>query len=253
MEIFVECGIPYMPSACPDDLDEEWWQLSYIPMENLDTIRAGELDGASGVSADLAWRLSTGSFDTLISVGDSGIQWEDTALTNKVYVNVGEVPYPQYFDDAGDLVTGDGWDIDGNGLVNVQDWAEDPRVLIDAGVDVADHMLDPSDLIYTFSDGIDDDMNGYIDDISGWDELFDFKQLLDDLFNISPCRIHGNRAFTKHNCISMICRPYFDSDPPHCNDRDYTLTARGISPRNIVGPVTLQSSHEHIICSYSLA
>ena len=169
MEPFVDCGIPYLPSACPDDLDEEWWQISYIPIENIDTVRAGEVGGASGVSADLAWRLSAGSFSTLISVGDSGIQWEDTALTNKVYVNVGEVPYPQYFDDDGNLVTGDDWDIDGNGLVNVQDWADDPRVLIDAGVDVADHMLDPSDLIYTFSDGNDDDMNGYIDDISGWD------------------------------------------------------------------------------------
>ena len=30
-------------------------------------------------------------------------------------------------------------------------------------------MLDPSDLIAVFSDGIDDDGNGYIDDISGWD------------------------------------------------------------------------------------
>ena len=25
------------------------------------------------------------------------------------------------------------------------------------------------DLIYTFSDGVDDDGNGYVDDISGWD------------------------------------------------------------------------------------
>ncbi len=169
MATFPECGIPYLPSVCPNDLQEEWWQISYIPHENLETVMASEVDGASGVSADLAWRLSTGSFSTLISVGDSGIQWEDTALTNKIYVNVGEVPYPQYYDSAGELVLGDSWDTDGNGLVNVQDWADDPRVHIDAGVDVADHMLDASDLIYTFSDGVDDDMNGYVDDISGWD------------------------------------------------------------------------------------
>jgi len=169
MPIFPDCGIPYLESACPDDLDEEWWQISYIPEENLDTVMESEIDGASGVSADLAWRLSTGSFNTLISVGDSGIQWEDTSLTNKIYVNVGEVPFPQYYDVDGELVVGDSWDVDGNGLVNVQDWVDDPRVSIDAGVDVADHMLDPSDLIYTFSDGVDDDMNGYVDDISGWD------------------------------------------------------------------------------------
>ena len=30
-------------------------------------------------------------------------------------------------------------------------------------------MIDPQDLILAFSDGVDDDANGYVDDICGWD------------------------------------------------------------------------------------
>ena len=30
-------------------------------------------------------------------------------------------------------------------------------------------LLDASDLIYSFSDGVDDDGNGFADDIAGWD------------------------------------------------------------------------------------
>ena len=58
--------------------------------------------------------------------------------------------------------------MNGDGLFNIQDYAEDPRVFINAGVERGDDVLDPSDLIY-FSDGVDDDGNGYVDDISGWD------------------------------------------------------------------------------------
>ena len=59
-------------------------------------------------------------------------------------------------------------DANADGLFNIQDYAEDPRI---------DRQWSRSwrryvGLIgfdYTFSDGVDDDGNGYIDDISGWD------------------------------------------------------------------------------------
>ena len=59
------------------------------------------------------------------------------------------------------------------GLTNVQDWAHDDRIDITAGREAADGVLDPSDLIYTSFgpdwDEVDNDANGYTDDISGWD------------------------------------------------------------------------------------
>ena len=67
--------------------------------------------------------------------------------------------------------------------MTVDDYAQDPRVKITAGQDVADGMLEPSDLIYTFSDGKDADGNGYIDDIAGWDFLWNDNDPFDDAEN----------------------------------------------------------------------
>ncbi len=160
-----DCGEPYQPELCPDDLDERWWMISYIPEHATESIREAERDLGSGISVDRAWRTSTGRWDAIVAVGDSGLYWDESDMVNKIHVNTGELPMPQ--DSKGD--TRGTYDLDGNGLVNVADWAEDPRVDITAGREHADHLLDPSDLIYTFSDGLDDDANGYTDDIAGWD------------------------------------------------------------------------------------
>lgn len=166
---FPNCGEVDRPDLCPADLDEEWWLLSYVPEHSRESVRPDELEMGSGVSADRAWRTTTGRFDVVVAVGDSGIQWQNEHLVNKVRLNVDELPEPICFDG---LVATD-FDCDDNGLTNIQDYADDPRVGITTGRDIADHMLDPSDLIYTewgaAWDGVDNDGNGYIDDIAGWD------------------------------------------------------------------------------------
>ena len=169
LPVFPECGVPYEPDLCPDDLDEDWALISYIPEHATHSVREAEIALGSGCSADLAWRTSTGRFDVTIAIGDSGIEWNNTNLVNKIRLATGELPFPQYVNESDEVLEAEDHDLDGNGLVNISDYAEDPRVDITAGVDVADHILDPSDLIYTFSDGIDDDANGYVDDIAGWD------------------------------------------------------------------------------------
>ena len=75
-------------------------------------------------------------------------------------------------------------------MFNVEDYANDPRVSVSAGDDTsdtggtnADTFLDPSDLIATFSNGTDDDANGYVDDIAGWD-FFDDDN---DPYDASSC------------------------------------------------------------------
>jgi hypothetical protein len=166
MPTFPECGEPDRDDLCPSD-GGDWYLSSYIPAESRDTIRPGET--ASGASADLAWRTTTGRFDVKLAVCDSGFEWSNTNYVNKIALNVGELPLPHYADgtEAPD------YDLDGNGLVNIQDWAEDPFVDITAGRDDADWLLDPSDLIYSFSNGVDDDGNGFVDDIAGWDFFAD--------------------------------------------------------------------------------
>lgn len=162
---FPSCGQEDRPDLCPSDLDEEWSLISYIPSNARSSVREAELRIGSGVWADRAWRTTTGRFDVLLAVADTGVSWQRTDVVNKFYLNTGELPLPQR---ASGREASD-YDLDGNGLVNVQDYAEDPRVDWSAGRSAADGMLDPSDLIYTFSDGVDDDGNGYVDDISGWD------------------------------------------------------------------------------------
>lgn len=151
-------------SACIQELTTDWRLYSWVPEGSEETLRPIEVELGSGIGADVAWATHTGRFDQTIAVLDSGILWDHSDLRNKVYLNTAELPAPQ--DADGNTLD---YDADGNGLVNIQDYANDPRVSITAGNDRADAVLDPSDLILTFSDGVDDDGNGYADDIAGWD------------------------------------------------------------------------------------
>ncbi len=169
MPAFPGCGEPDREDLCPQDLDETWWLISYVPPAARDGVREAELEVGSGCHADSAWQTTPGRWDALIAVLDSGIEWDEDDLSYKVRINSGELPLPQLADGS----QAESYDLDGNGLVNLADWSEDPRVEWTAGGDTADHMLDPSDLIHTAWgedwDGQDNDGNGYTDDIAGWD------------------------------------------------------------------------------------
>ncbi|MEL6344017.1 MAG: S8 family serine peptidase, partial [Myxococcota bacterium] len=168
--VYPSCGEVDATEDCPLELEQRWSFISYVPTNARDSIRAAELELGSGNRIDRAWRTTTGRWDVIVAVGDSGVRWAEPDLVNKIFINVGELPLPE---------GSDTYDADGNGLVNVQDWANDSRVAIDAGDDEADAFLDASDLIYTFSDGVDDDDNGYVDDVAGWD----FYKRDNDAFN----------------------------------------------------------------------
>jgi len=114
-----------------------------------------ELFGVAGMSIDLAWQITTGRPDVSIAVLDSGIIYSsDTA--RKARLNAGELPLPE-----GSAV----YDANGDGVFNVTDYAADSAV---SDID-GNGVLDPRDLILIFSDSVDDDANGYPDDICGWD------------------------------------------------------------------------------------
>ena len=141
-----------------------------------------------GVSADRAWKYSTGAPSVQIAILDTGIRWSNSGLRRKVALSRGELPLPQ--DASGPCAQ---YDCNSDGAFNVTDYEDDPRVSAADGRDDepgADAFLDPSDLIVTFSDGGDDDGNGYADDIAGWD-FFDDDNNPYDASSYSSASNHG--------------------------------------------------------------
>ncbi|MDP8255222.1 MAG: S8 family serine peptidase [Candidatus Alcyoniella australis] len=113
----------------------------------------------TGISVTEAWKFSIGRPDVLIAVVDDGLEkYDHLELADNLFINSGELPEPQ----LGDGTPCGADDCNGDGKFNAQDYADDPR--IEPGLSV-----DPGDLIDAFSDGVDDDQNGMVDDISGWD------------------------------------------------------------------------------------
>jgi hypothetical protein len=108
--------------------------------------------GAAGMSVDRAWRdFTAGRPDVVIAYIEAGINWhlpQTRDIADQVFLNRGELPAPTTPVDDGRL--------------NARDYG-DTR---DAN---ANGYVDAEDLIVRFSDGRDDDRNGYRDDISGWD------------------------------------------------------------------------------------
>ncbi len=184
--------------------------LSLLQMLGGDLYRR-ELQGVMGASVDRAWSVTTGRPDVTIAVLDSGIRWHDAAemadLAGKIYLNGGEIPPPQ---GAGN------WDANGDGVFNVEDYAGDPRVADANG----NGILDPQDLIRAFSDGEDDDGNGYTDDVSGWDFLEDDNDPWDETdygHGTVACRLScaeaGNGAGTPGACPNAMALVVRLGDP----------------------------------------
>ena len=97
-----------------------------------------ELCGVMGNSVDTAWQTTTGQPSTVIAVTDSGIEWCDPAIVDKVYVNPGAVPPPENVQGkTKTALEGEGttftdsnpYDLVDSGVVNAAQYATDPRVL----------------------------------------------------------------------------------------------------------------------------
>ena len=180
LPIYPECGTPQRPDLCPVDLGINWEWISYVPEEWASHVREAEIEMGTGVHVDRAWARTVGEFEAIIAGTDAGMQWHQDNLLNKHFLNAGELPYPQ---DANGGEVG-AHDLNGDGVFNLEDWVDDPRLDYEAGVADGDHMLDPSDLIHgVFGpewDGVDNDGNGYIDDISGWDFFWNDNDAYDE-------------------------------------------------------------------------
>jgi hypothetical protein len=149
------------PKLCPPNdpnFKDNWEYLSRIP-EGVDKSRMHPSEvalGSIGMSVDSAWQHNIGRDDVVIAVLDSGILWDYKDLVKKLYLNAGELPLPE---------GARFWDKNGDGIFNIDDYEGDSRV----GDRNGNGILDPGDLILAFSNCRDEDGNGYVDDICGYD------------------------------------------------------------------------------------
>ena len=181
------------PESVTDLSDSKWWPndpgyksawelYSFVPKDALSTVRKAELKLGSGAHADRAWQRTAGDPRVVIAVLDSGIQWRERDLVNKFYLNKGELPPPDKACQTTKYDAKNPHDANGDGVFNVQDYTTqsghqqptkpcDPKLISHkGGWDTnGNKFLDPQDLIQVFSTGTDNDANGYIDDICGWD------------------------------------------------------------------------------------
>jgi hypothetical protein len=191
------------PGQVPNDYsgDGNDWKFAATPEPGAlppVTIDAKELNGVRGghvvdtsAAADTGWQTTVGRPDVGISVLDSGIKWNDAGAMNdlrfKLRINKGELPTPNASGPAlvggvncATYVSAD--DANGDGVFNLRDFACDSRVsLSDPRRAGPGGLLVPQDLTIAFSDGTDDDNNGFTDDIAGWDFLDDDNDPYDDV------------------------------------------------------------------------
>jgi len=131
-----------------------FWGFDPSDPENTDDSKPWTVPG---MFVTEAWKYELGADEVIIAVVDNGLdRFDDRELAENFFLNRGELPVPMKDGEPCD------YDCDGNGRFNVLDYRWDARV--DAG-----SFLDPGDLIDAFGDGVDDDGNGFPDDICGWD------------------------------------------------------------------------------------
>ncbi len=145
--------------------------------------RPGQAGLASGQSVDRAWLLNRGDPRTMVAVLDSGIRWRERSLIDKAYLNARElVACAPPGAMANDPAT---FDVNEDGVFNIRDYDWATPAYVDVNTN---GRLDAQDLIrgsnpatnMPCSDGVDDDANGYMDDISGWDFFWNDNDASDD-------------------------------------------------------------------------
>ncbi|MGZ6092694.1 MAG: FG-GAP-like repeat-containing protein [Polyangiales bacterium] len=171
----------------PNGSGGEWVKWSWVPKRTIANYRKSET--AAGMSADVAWTYTIGDPRVKIAILDSGIKWDEPDLVHKVAINQKELVNAKPLDAAGKPCGGDGelagFDCNTDGVFDLYDYEVSKKVQTPTGVvDLRDananKMLDPGDLIVMFSDGKDDDNNGFVDDIAGWDFMKDDNDPYDD-------------------------------------------------------------------------
>lgn len=145
-------------------------------------ISAEERPLGSGVGVDRAWLLTRGSARTTIALIGGGVDWGDRELAGRWRLDEGELPPPR----VGGVVTEH--DRNGDGALTPLDYTSATGTTAPTGERIIDDrlrarpdggdtngngLLDPADLRAVFANGRDDDGDGLVDEIAGWDLVDD--------------------------------------------------------------------------------
>jgi hypothetical protein len=159
--------------------DDERFDLFGFPssLTPAATYKNGPLAGqkqVSGFNAAGAWKRERGNPAVFVAILDTGIRWGNLGLRTRVHLNTAELPLPQV---AG--ATASTYDANNDGVVNVDDYAADPRVANNAPtgqdlINVFGHCQVGADRLpvgasCTENTHYDNDGNGFANDIAGWD------------------------------------------------------------------------------------
>ncbi len=191
--------LPASLSAWVDEPDDPLFR--HDPFEGVEEQWNLMSDGR-GIAVTEAWKLTHGDPAVVVANIDCGINYRHEDLRNQMFLNAGELPLPR---DAHGVPAGR-YDFNEDGIFNVLDYEEDPGV-----EDLHDDGADVGDLLHAFSNGVDDDLNGYVDDLSGWD-FFDNDN---DIYDAGRYG-HGTQTASVHSAetdngkgmagIAPLCR-----------------------------------------------
>jgi len=158
----------------------------------------------AGFNAAGAWKADRGRPDAVVAILDTGIDWGARGLRDQIHLNTGELPYPQRADGSSCGT----YDCNGDGVVNVEDYAHDPRVSLSyTGRIGPAGLITGQDLIHAFGNcqidpvshllvrcvagqHFDNDRNGFANDIAGWN-FFDNNNDPTDLSSYFAAHHHG--------------------------------------------------------------
>ena len=143
------------PANWPNEPEwsEAWPLFSFTPSGwALDAV---EQEAGVGMRVDRAWSVTLGDPQVVLGVIAAQLSLSDPLVAGAWRLNPGEFPGAS--------------DVNGNGRLDVNDFAADPRV-----TDINQNQaLDLEDLLSALSDGVDQDGNGRVDDLCGWDLMRD--------------------------------------------------------------------------------
>jgi Subtilase family len=154
----------------------------------------------AGFNAAGAWKAERGRADAVIAILDDGFDWGERGLRDQIHLNTGELPYPEHANGS----SCGAYDCDGNGVVNVVDYAADPRVSLSyTGRTGPAGLITAQDLLHAFGECTisagalescgqhhDNDGNGYANDIAGWN-FFDNTNDPTDTSSYFAAHHHG--------------------------------------------------------------
>jgi hypothetical protein len=158
----------------------------------------------AGFNAAGAWKAERGRADAVVAILDDGFDWGERGLRDQIHLSAGELPLPEHANGSSCAA----YDCDGNGVLNVDDYAEDPRVSLSySGRTGPASLITAQDLIHAFGNcqidstshlitqcpagqHFDNDGNGFANDIAGWN-FFDNTNDPTDTSSYFAAHHHG--------------------------------------------------------------